>query len=109
MTGMISFVRRTPVFYMSKQQQAIEIMTYGTKFAAMQSSIEEVIFGVRYMLQALRVKVTRESLLAGDNMLVIQNVTIKESFLKKKHVTILYHKTREAAAGGIVLLIKTIE
>ena len=32
---------------------------------------------------------------------VIQNSTIAESLLKKKHVTIAFHKTRESAAAGI--------
>ncbi len=33
---------------------------------------------------------------------MIQNSTIKESLLMKKHVAISYHKVREAAASGIV-------
>ena len=38
---------------------------------------------------------------------VIQNITIKLSLLKKKHVAISYHKTREAAASDTVHPIKT--
>ena len=38
---------------------------------------------------------------------VIQNITIKSSILKKKHVAISYHKTCEAAASGTVHPIKT--
>ena len=37
---------------------------------------------------------------------MIQNCTLPESLLKKKHVAIAYHKTREAAAAGIVHPIK---
>ena len=47
------------------------------------------------------------SLLCGDNLGVIQNSTIKASILKKKYAAISYHKTREAAASGIVHPIKT--
>ena len=47
------------------------------------------------------------SLLCGDKMGLIQNSTIKSSLLKKKHVEIPYHKTREAAASGTVHPIKT--
>jgi hypothetical protein len=47
------------------------------------------------------------SLVCGDNLGVIQNATIKESLLKKKHVAISYHKTRESAAAGIAHPIKT--
>ena len=38
---------------------------------------------------------------------MIQNITIKSSLLKKKHVAILYRKTREADASGTVHPIKT--
>jgi hypothetical protein len=55
------------------------------------------------------VKVTRATPVFGDNLGVIQNCTIKESLLKKKHVAISYHKTREcAAATSIVHPIKLI-
>jgi hypothetical protein len=32
---------------------------------------------------------------------MIQNCTIKDSLLKKKHIAIAYNKTRKAAASGI--------
>ena len=37
---------------------------------------------------------------------VIQSYTVSDSLLKKKHVAIAYHKTRESAAAGIVHPIK---
>ena len=37
---------------------------------------------------------------------VVQNSTILDSLLKKKHVAIAYHKTRESAEVGIVHPIK---
>ena len=58
-------------------------------------------------MRCLGVNVETTSLLCGDNMGVIQNSKIKSSLLKKKHVAILYHKTREAAASGTVHPIKT--
>jgi hypothetical protein len=44
----------------------------------------------------------------GDNLGVIQNVTIKDSLLKKKHVAISFHKTREATAAGITHPVKIL-
>jgi hypothetical protein len=41
------------------------------------------------------VKVEHASYVFGDNLGLIQNVTIKDSLLKKKHVAISYHKTRK--------------
>ena len=105
-TGIIIFVGRTPVIYSSKRQGAIETSTYGAEFCAMKNAVEELI-ALRYMLRCLGVKVEHASLICGDNMGVIQNATISESLLKKKHVAISYHKTREAAAAGIAHPIKT--
>jgi hypothetical protein len=71
----------------------------------MRTAVEEV-QSVRYMLRCLGVKVDTASLICGDNKGVVQNSTIPDSLLKKKHVAIAYHKTRESAAAGIVHPIK---
>jgi hypothetical protein len=104
-TGILIMVGRTPVFFSSKRQGSVETSTYGAEFCAMRTAAEETI-AVRYMLRCLGVKVTRASYVFGDNLGVIQNCTIKESLLKKKHVAIAYHKTRECAAANIVHPIK---
>lgn len=105
-TGLIIFVGRTPVFYQSKRQGAIETSTYGAEFIAMKTAVEEVI-AVRYMLRCLGVKVSRPSHILGDNRSVIINATVHSSLLKKKHVAIAYHLTREATAARIVHPLKT--
>ena len=73
----------------------------------MKSAVEEV-SAIRYMLRCLGVSVTYASLVCDDNMGIIQNCTISDSLLKKKHVAIAYHKTRECAAAGIVHPVKTM-
>ena len=62
----------------------------------------EEVQAVKYMLQCLGVKVTQALLICGDNKGVIQNCTIPESLLKKKHVAIAYHRICEAAAARMV-------
>jgi hypothetical protein len=73
----------------------------------MRTAVEEVI-AVRYMVRCLGVKVAHASLICGDNMGGIQNCTLADSLLKKKHVAIgaFHNKTREAAAAGICHPIK---
>ena len=100
-TGMIILLGRTPIFFSSKHQGAIETSTYGAEFCAMRTAVEEII-SIRYMMRCLGVKVEHSSVLFGDNLGVVQNATMKESLLKKKHVAISYHKVREAASCGIV-------
>ena len=104
-TGLLVLVGRTPVFFMSKRQGAIETSTYGAEFCAMRTATEEV-QSIRYMLRCLGVRVDTATLICGDNKGVIQNSTIPDSLLKKKHVAIAYHKTRESAAAGITHPIK---
>ena len=93
------------MYFMSKRQGAIATSTYGAEFCAMRTAVEEV-QAVRYMLCCLGVKIKHATLICGDNKGVIQNCTIPDSLLKKKHVAIAYHKTREAAAAGICHPIK---
>lgn len=100
-TGLMIFLGRTPIFFSSKRQGAIETSTYGAEFCAMRTAVEELV-SIRYMMRCLGVNVEHASLLFGDNLGVVQNATMKESLLKKKHVAISYHKVREAAACGIV-------
>ena len=106
-TGILILVGRTPVFILSKRQGAIETSTYGAEFCAMRTAVEEI-QSVRYMMRCLGVKVSRASLVCGDNLGVIQNCTLSESLLKKKHVAIAYHKSREAAAAGMIHPMKVL-
>ena len=55
------------------------------------------------MLRCLGVNVDTDSAVYGDNLGVIQNATIKDSLLKKKHVAISYQKVRESVAAGIIV------
>jgi hypothetical protein len=106
-TGLLILVGRTPVFILSKRQGAIETSTYGAEFCGMRTAVEEV-QSVRYMMRCLGVKVSYASLVCGDNLAVIQNCTVSDSLLKKKHVAIAYHKSREAAAAGMIHPMKVL-
>ena len=91
---------------MSKRQGAIETSTYGAEFVVMKTAVEEVM-SVRYMLRYLGVRIEKPTHILGDNRSVVLNATLKSSLLKKKHIPISYHMTREATAAQIVYPIKT--
>jgi hypothetical protein len=55
-TGIIILLGRTPIFFSSKRQGAIETSTYGAEFCAMRTAVEELI-SVRYKMRCLGVKV----------------------------------------------------
>ena len=80
--------------------------TYEEEFGTMRSAVEEV-QSIRYMSCCLGVRANHASLICGDNKGVVLNSTIPDSLLKKKHVAIAYHRTREAAAASICHPIKT--
>ena len=50
----------------------------------------------------LGVPLDRPTNVFGDNQSVINNSTIPESPLKKKHVAICHHHIREACATGVI-------
>ena len=72
----------------------------------MKTAAEEA-HALRYMMRCLGVKVEHATPILGDNKAVIQNSTLPDSLLKKKHVAIAYHKRRESAAAGAVHSLKT--
>eukprot|EP00957_Ditylum_brightwellii_P147855 11259140-Ditylum_brightwellii.AAC.1 len=90
---------------MSKRQGAIETSTYSAEFCAMRTAVEEV-QAIRYMLRCLGVKVKTSTLISGNNRSVILSSTVLGSLLRKKHVAIAYHKTRESVAAGITHPVK---
>ena len=104
-TGMVTFLGRTPIQGFARRQGAIETSTYSAEFNAMRTASEEVI-ALRYMLRCLGVKVSKPTPIFGDNLSVITNVTRDDSLLKKKHVSISFNKTRECVAAGIIHPVK---
>lgn len=103
-SGILAFVGCTPVLWRSIRQSAIACSTYAAEFMALRTATEEAI-ALRYMLRCLGIPIPTDGScpthLFGDNLSVIQNATNPESDLKKKHVALSFHFTREAIAAGI--------
>ena len=99
-SGLFTFVGSTPVSWQSRRQGAVASSTYDAEFAAMRAAVEET-KSLRYMPRCLGIPLEGPSYLYGDNLGVIQNASIPEADLKKKHVAISYHVVRESVATGI--------
>ena len=56
---------------------------------------------LRFALRSFGIPVTEPTRIIGDNMSVIQNSTQPDAEVKKKHVSISFHLTREAIAAGV--------
>jgi len=100
-TGMICFVGRTPVSYISKRQSAVQSATFGAEFVALKKAVEEAV-SLRYSLRAMGVKVSKPTVIYGDNMSVLINSTKAGSPLKKKYLALSYHFCREHFSAGVV-------
>jgi hypothetical protein len=100
-TGVLVVVGSTPVSWLSEHQGAVETSTYSAEFCAMRTATEEAI-AIRYMLRSLGIPVNKPTRLFGDNLGVIQNASMPEANLHKKHVAISFHRVRECVAAKIV-------
>ena len=100
-TGVLVVVGSTPVSWISKRQGAVATSTYGAEFVAMRTATEEAI-SIRYMLRSLGIPVEEPTKLFGDNLGVIQNASMPEAKLTKKHVAIAFHSVRESVSAKII-------
>ena len=103
-TGILGYVGRTPVLWISRRQGAIATSTYSAEFMALRTATEEAI-SLRYMLRCLGVPIPNDgsspTRIFGDNLSVIQNARNPHSCLSKKHVALSFHCVREGIAAGV--------
>ena len=104
-TGIIILVNRAPIIWYSKRQNTVETSTFGSEFIAMRIATE-LVEGLRYKLRMFGVPLDGPANVFGDNQSVINNASMPESPLKKKHVAICYHRVREACASGTIRIAK---
>src|SRR5210317_1487012 len=100
-TGILVFVNRTLVKYISKRQKIVETSSYGSELVAARVATE-LAMEYRYALRMLGVELDGPCQMFGDNNSVVINTTLPSSMLKKKHQAIAYHAVRMAQAAGIL-------
>ena len=99
-TGILDFLNRAPIIWYSKRQSTVESSTFGSEFIAMKTGIE-IVKALRYKLRMMGVPVEGPENIFCDNEAVVQNTTVPESRLGKKHISICYNVVREAVAAKI--------
>ena len=100
-SGVLLFVGRTPVDWISRRQGSTQASTYGAEFTALRQATEALL-SLWYSLRAFGVPVTRASRVFGDNMSVLLNISHPDSQLSKKHLAIAYHIVRENNAAKVL-------
>ena len=102
--GTIHFMNSTPVHWKFGKQGTVETSVYGAEFTAFRKAVEETI-ALRLFLRSIGVAIDGPTIIFGDNLSVLKSAAIPEVVLKKKHLSISYHFTRQAVASGIIKLV----
>lgn len=96
-TGLIIFINKAPIVWYGKRQGTVEASTFGSEFVALRVGME-MNEGLRYKLRMMGVPIVGPTNVLCDNKAVVDNSTLPESQLKKKHLSICYHYVRECCA-----------
>ena len=100
-TGFIIWCNNTPVLWYSKRQNTVEASTFGAEFIAMRSCLE-AIEGLRFKLRMFGIPVEGPADVMCDNNSVVNSGQRPEAVLSKKHLSICFHRVREAVAKGTI-------
>jgi hypothetical protein len=100
-TGILHLINGTPIDWYSKKQATVETATYGSKFVAARTCVEQII-DLCHTLQYLGVPVIRMSQIFKDNKTVVNSATKIHAKLHKRHTALLFHCVREAIAAGFI-------
>jgi len=99
--GILIFVNRAPIVWVSKRTNTVESSTFGSEIVALRHAVD-LIEALRYKLRMFGVPIEGPTNVFCDNEAVTKNCSIPESTLKKKHHSINYHRNREAVAAGTI-------
>ena len=97
------FLNTPPVVWYSKRQNTVESSTYGSEFLAIRILVGMFI-ALRYKLRLFSVTIDGPCNVFCDNDAVARIAMRAETTLKKKHLSISFHKSREAVTCGIMLV-----
>ena len=99
--GILIFLNRAPIAWYSKQQNTVESSTFGSKYIAIKTAVK-MLQALRYKLRCFGFPIDGPLNVFGGNEPVINSSQNPEATLSKKHISIAYHKTREAVASGMI-------
>ena len=100
-TGILIFLNVAPINWFSKRQNTVESSSFGLELIALKIALEQIM-GLRYKLRMMCVPIDGPANVFCDNKSVVKSTMNPESTLKKKNVSIAYHKVRECFAAGII-------
>ena len=98
-SGIFVFLNKALIFWYSKKQTTIETAVFGSEYVAGRIGVD-LVDGLLYKIQMMGVPLDGPVNMFIDNESVTKNSTVPESMCKKKHISVAYHRMREAVAAG---------
>ena len=92
-----------PIYWYSNKQNTVETSTFGSELVSLRIDTD-LIGGFRYKLRMFGVPIDESAQVFCDNESVVSNCTYLESTLKKKHCSVVYHRSRESISSGMMVL-----
>ena len=99
--GFLIYIQNTPIILLLKKQKTVESSTFDSELIAMIIS-RDLIVALRYNLRIFGVPLDGPADVMCDNQGVVNNTSLPQSNLDKKHNAVNVHIVREAAAAGIL-------
>lgn len=99
--GILLYLNNTPIIWYSKRHYTVESSSFGSEFVALRIATE-MIEALWYKLRMFGVPIDGPTNVFCDNKSVVTNSSIPSSVLNKKHISICYHRVREAQAAGTI-------
>ena len=100
-TGIFILVNNAPITVYSKRQNTCESSTHGSELVAMRLA-RDLISALRIKLKWFGIPIDGPTNVFCDNAAVVNNVSLPESTLTKKHNAINFHIVRESVAAKII-------
>ena len=104
-TGILIFVQNAPIIWYSKKQNTVESSSFGSEFVAMRTA-RDMIVSLRHKLRAFGIPLKGPAHMFCDNQGVVNNTSMPQSTLTKRHNAINYHVIRESVAADIFKVTK---
>ena len=100
-SGLLLYLQNTLIIWYSKRQNTVESSSFGSEFIALRILVK-MIEVLCYKLCSFGVPIKGLTDIFCDSKSVVANYTVSTSTLNHKHITIFYHRVREAQAAGTV-------
>lgn len=100
-SGILLYCNSAPIVWYSKKQNSTESSSFGAEFVALRIA-SELITSLRYKLRMFGILIEGPANVFCDNESVYKNATFAESQLRKKHLSICFHRVRETVASEII-------